>query len=268
MTTVPENPTPSHAPDPQAVMNIHGQMALAAVNFVSGYVAGNPMGPDEALEFIRKAYRTILELPNSLVSGAPSEGQDAAASARRIAGVIPARKSPEVIAESLKPEGIISFIDGKMYKVLTRHLNRHGLTAEAYREAFGLPLDYPMVTPAYSAERAELARTSGLGKSRKASGGQPAAPQAPVAPTPLPAPTPAAAPAPTPVPAAPAPAPAAPVETPAPTQAPAIRATPEDRQDVTPPVSDADWQNAAPAAPRPTGATTFGVDLQPIPQTA
>jgi predicted transcriptional regulator len=42
---------------------------------------------------------------------------------------------------------LISLIDGKRYTLLKHHIHAHGYTPEGYREAFGLPDDYPM-TPA------------------------------------------------------------------------------------------------------------------------
>ncbi|MCJ2012053.1 MucR family transcriptional regulator, partial [Methylobacterium sp. J-076] len=48
------------------------------------------------------------------------------------------------------------FLDGKPYKTLKRHLRSHGLDPAAYRERYGLPLDYPMVASNYSAQRSEL----------------------------------------------------------------------------------------------------------------
>jgi len=59
---------------------------------------------------------------------------------------------------------IISMIDGKPYKTLRRHLARHGLTPELYRERFGLKSDYPMVSESYSNARREMAKKIGLGR--------------------------------------------------------------------------------------------------------
>ncbi|WP_425566758.1 MucR family transcriptional regulator [Sphingomonas swuensis] len=64
---------------------------------------------------------------------------------------------------------LISLIDGKPYKSLRRHLTRHGLTPEQYRERYNLKADYPMVAPAYSDSRREMAKKIGLGnKGRQA----------------------------------------------------------------------------------------------------
>ena len=62
---------------------------------------------------------------------------------------------------------IISLIDGKPYKMLRRHLSRHGLNPDDYRARYGLKPDYPMVAPAYAETRRELANKSGLGRKRQ-----------------------------------------------------------------------------------------------------
>ena len=64
------------------------------------------------------------------------------------------------------PDHILSMIDGKPYKTLKRHVSIHGYTPESYREAFGLPANYPMVAPAYSARRSEMAKQIGLGNAQ------------------------------------------------------------------------------------------------------
>lgn len=61
------------------------------------------------------------------------------------------------------PGRILSMIDGKPYTTLKRHIGRHGFTPESYREAFGLPRDYPMVAPAFSDRRRAIAKEIGLG---------------------------------------------------------------------------------------------------------
>jgi predicted transcriptional regulator len=61
-------------------------------------------------------------------------------------------------------EHIISMIDGKKYKTLTRHLSTNGLTADEYRARYNLRSDYPMTAPAYSEKRREMAKKIGLGR--------------------------------------------------------------------------------------------------------
>ena len=95
-----------------------------------------------------------------------------------------ARAATCLKAATLSDDHLTSFIDGKRYKSLKRHLGVAGLTPDDYRAKFGLPKDYPMVAPAYSAQRSSLAKSLGLGLGlgRKAA----AAPE----PTPAPEPEP------------------------------------------------------------------------------
>jgi predicted transcriptional regulator len=68
------------------------------------------------------------------------------------------------IRKSITPTALISFEDNKPYKTLKRHLAVRGLTPAQYREKWGLPRDYPMVAPSYSAQRSNLAKSLGLGR--------------------------------------------------------------------------------------------------------
>lgn len=76
-------------------------------------------------------------------------------------------KGPAVpIENSITDSHLICLEDGKRFQSLKRHLRvAFGLTPDAYREKWGLPDDYPMVSPAYARRRSDLAKQSGLGKS-------------------------------------------------------------------------------------------------------
>lgn len=65
---------------------------------------------------------------------------------------------------SIKPDGLISMIDGKKYQTLRRHITRHGYTPESYRATFGLPRDYPLTSSNYSELRRGMAKMIGLGR--------------------------------------------------------------------------------------------------------
>lgn len=70
------------------------------------------------------------------------------------------------VEDSVTDEFIYSLEDGQPYKSLKRHLRaKYNMTPETYRDRWGLPLDYPMVAPAYARKRSVLAKKSGLGKS-------------------------------------------------------------------------------------------------------
>jgi predicted transcriptional regulator len=69
------------------------------------------------------------------------------------------------IKKSVTPDYLICLEDGKRFKSLKRHLMTHyDLTPEAYRQKWGLPVDYPMVAASYAAKRSELAKSFGLGR--------------------------------------------------------------------------------------------------------
>ena len=68
------------------------------------------------------------------------------------------------IKKSITADALVSFEDNKPYKTLRRHLATRGLSPEQYREKWGLPSDYPMVAPNYSAARSQLAKSLGLGQ--------------------------------------------------------------------------------------------------------
>ncbi|RWC10801.1 MAG: transcriptional regulator [Mesorhizobium sp.] len=66
---------------------------------------------------------------------------------------------------SVFPDYIINLEDGKKYKSLKRNLRAaYNMSPEEYREKWGLPKDYPMVAPNYSATRSALAKSLGLGR--------------------------------------------------------------------------------------------------------
>jgi predicted transcriptional regulator len=72
--------------------------------------------------------------------------------------------TPAQIRRSITPDALVSFEDGKSYKTLKRHLSTRGLSVEQYKAKWGLPADYPVVSPNYSAARSAMAKTLGLGQ--------------------------------------------------------------------------------------------------------
>ncbi|MCJ2109713.1 MucR family transcriptional regulator [Methylobacterium sp. E-025] len=79
----------------------------------------------------------------------------------------PEKPTAYQIRKSITPDAIISFLDGKPYKTLKRHLTVAGLTLEQYRARYGLPSDYPSTAASYSAQRSALAHSLGLGQMRR-----------------------------------------------------------------------------------------------------
>ncbi len=119
---------------------------------VANYVANNTVSIEELPTLIRTINQTLSTL------GQTSAAQEPA----------PDRPTTAQIKKSIRPDGLVSFIDGKPYKTLKRHLAKHGLTIADYKEKFGLPKDYPSTSPEYSAKRSAMAKTLGLGRQRAA----------------------------------------------------------------------------------------------------
>lgn len=76
----------------------------------------------------------------------------------------PPRPTVGAIRRSVRADALVSFLDGKPYKTLRRHIHRHGLSDADYRARFGLPDDYPMTAPEYRSRRSAMAKASGLGR--------------------------------------------------------------------------------------------------------
>ena len=82
------------------------------------------------------------------------------------------------INQSVKPEYIVCLEDGTEHKMLKRHLKTaHGMTPDDYRKRWGLPLDYPLVSPNYAATRSKLAKKIGLGSKARTKAKRPIKPK-------------------------------------------------------------------------------------------
>jgi predicted transcriptional regulator len=77
------------------------------------------------------------------------------------------KRTSAQIRRSITSEVLISFEDGRGYKMLKRHLSTRGMTLAQYKAKWGLPRDYPTTAPNYSAARSAMAKALGLGQLRK-----------------------------------------------------------------------------------------------------
>jgi predicted transcriptional regulator len=84
------------------------------------------------------------------------------------APVISEKGEPAVSARaSVKPDAVICMECGFKGKTLKRHLmSEHSITPQEYRIRWQLPSNHPMVAPSYRAQRAELAKSIGLGRKK------------------------------------------------------------------------------------------------------
>jgi predicted transcriptional regulator len=89
------------------------------------------------------------------------------------------------VKRSIGTDFLVCLEDGEKVRMLKRHLAaRHGLTPDQYRRRWGLAKDYPMVSPAYAAQRSAMAKQIGLGRRRAAAPPPPAPEPTPAAPEP------------------------------------------------------------------------------------
>jgi predicted transcriptional regulator len=122
-----------------------------AAQIVASYVANNSVMPTDLPDLIQSIHSALSSLGSASVEE-PAKRQEPAVSVKK----------------SLNRDFIICLEDGKKFKSLKRHLRTtHNLSPEEYRAKWNLPSDYPMVAPAYSAARSELAKSMGLGQQRR-----------------------------------------------------------------------------------------------------
>lgn len=113
---------------------------------VAAFVANNAIGASDLPGLIGNVYAALGGLDQPVV-GPTVE-------------LVPAVS----IKKSVTPDFIVCLDDGKKFKSMKRHLAGLGMTPDEYRTKWGLPSDYPMVAPNYTATRSALAISSGLGR--------------------------------------------------------------------------------------------------------
>ena len=116
---------------------------------VSAFVSNNSVRMGDLGALIEGVHSSLLQISG----GAPVD-----ASPPQAEPAVPVRKS-------VSTDFVYCLEDGKKFKSIRRHLmTAHGLTPESYREKWSLPVQYPMVAPAYASARSKLAKNSGLGR--------------------------------------------------------------------------------------------------------
>jgi predicted transcriptional regulator len=134
-------------------LGLNPNMLTMAAELVAAYVSNNRVPATELPALIRTVHAALNGIANGTAAdraNAPAEEVELPTAAQ--------------IKKSVRPDGLVSFIDGKAYKTLKRHLTKHGLDPNSYRAKFGLPVDYPMTAAAYSEARSALAKNIGLGR--------------------------------------------------------------------------------------------------------
>ena len=132
-------------------------------------MASNP-GKEDLIAWTAKIVASHLRNNSVAVSDLPDAIKDVYRSLEAVSGSLPSQQDnrPAVaIRRSVTPDYIVCLEDGKKLKILKRHLRTaYNMTPEEYRKKWGLPADYPMVSPNYARQRSALAKKIGLGNSR------------------------------------------------------------------------------------------------------
>lgn len=151
------------------------------VQLLSAFVSKNTVSSEGLADLIKTTRAALMQ---DLAPPAPQEAEE----------YVPAVSVRKSIAS---PDHIISLIDGRSYKTLKRHLAKHNLTPQQYRERYKLPKSYPMVSPSYSEARRAVAERLGLGRKPNIGAARAKAPSpAPAAPAVTDVTAPVSAPAP------------------------------------------------------------------------
>ncbi|MBI4922733.1 MAG: MucR family transcriptional regulator [Devosia nanyangense] len=129
-----------NSPDGLELIQLSGEI-------VQAYVSHNSVTTTDVPRLIADVHAALQRLVSPTAAEAPS-------------APIPAVS----IRKSVTPDFIVCLEDGKKFKSMKRHLSQLGMTPDEYRSKWGLPPDYPMVAPNYSATRSALAKSAGLGR--------------------------------------------------------------------------------------------------------
>ena len=125
------------------------------VQLTSAYVSRNNLPAAELPALIQQIHQQLHRL------------QDAQSAPVANASPPQPAVSPQ---DSVHQDYIVCLEDGKKFKSLKRHLRTaYRMTPEEYRTKWGLPSDYPMVSPAYAKLRSDMARKMGLGRKQEGS---------------------------------------------------------------------------------------------------
>jgi predicted transcriptional regulator len=112
---------------------------------VASFVSCNPLPAADLPAFISSTHAALAALQDPCFTAAPA-------------------RAAVSIEESVHDDYLVCLEDGRRLKSLKRHLQRRfAMTPDQYRAKWGLPADYPMVAPAYSALRSKIARNRPAG---------------------------------------------------------------------------------------------------------
>lgn len=137
--------------EPEAIQPSRDEVLRMTCEIVASFVSNNPVSPDALPDIIHSVFKAVANLGEALDVR------------------VDERPKPAVpVGKSVTTDFIICLEDGKKLKMLKRYLRaRYDMSPDEYRRRWGLPADYPMVAPSYTARRSEFAKAIGLGRNGK-----------------------------------------------------------------------------------------------------
>ena len=122
------------------------------VDIVSAYLSNKAVDLEGLSSAFTHTYKVLSESNSSLIQ----LGQRT-------------NKPPAVpISESVTDDYIVCLEDGKKMQMLKNHLNSlYKMSVDDYKKRWGLPDDYPSVSPSYTKRRSLIAKNTGLGVKTK-----------------------------------------------------------------------------------------------------
>ncbi|AZO41852.1 MULTISPECIES: MucR family transcriptional regulator [Mesorhizobium] len=118
----------------------------STVKIVSAFVSRNRASRSDLVDLVQNVGRTLQALAGGTEKTKP-----------KLVPAVP-------ISKSVTPDFIISLEDGRRMKSLKRYLTSIGMTPADYRKKWGLPPDYPLVAPNFTALRSQAAKRIRLGQ--------------------------------------------------------------------------------------------------------
>lgn len=104
-------------------------LTVLTTEIIAAYVENNRVEFDALPTLIKAVYGALNGLGVDVTEVEPEQPKPTASQVRK----------------SITDAGLISFIDGKTYQTLKRHIGGHGMTPDDYRRRYGLSADYPLV---------------------------------------------------------------------------------------------------------------------------
>lgn len=171
--------------DRTVTQRVDPEVAISkATDILVAYLGRSSVEPNDLPRLVREVRDALWRDPTVIAAdpvfnGAGQPVASEIADGQPFEAAPPVVRSAAEISQSITPDYLVSFEDGRYYRSLKRHLMaKYGLTPQAYRQKWGLPPDYPMVAPSYAKERSDVAKRTGLGRQLPARGKAQSSPRA------------------------------------------------------------------------------------------